>query len=78
MRKKGPSGGVKRMQYLSIKSFALKIDSTEKAVRCRIARRQVPFIRLGKRILIPESAAQEFLGALPGVSPEEAATNVSK
>ena len=45
---------------------------TEKAVRHRLARGQIPFKRLGRRILIPMDQIERFEALLDGRTAEEA------
>lgn len=59
-------------RYLSIDETAQRLNTTKKAIRARIARRQLPFRRLGGRILIPEQELEDFFKALPGCAKEDA------
>lgn len=50
---------------LLIPEAARAIGITEKALRQRIWRGEIPIRRLGKRVLILKSELQEFLSSLP-------------
>lgn len=62
------------MRYISVAEAAPALGLTEKALRQRIARGQIPYRKLGKRILIPAEELEQFLAALPGRSAREAVT----
>jgi hypothetical protein len=63
-------------KILSIPEVAKRTDSTQKAIRQRIARGQFPHQRWGKRIVVSEEDLERFLAALPGVSVESAITKI--
>jgi len=63
--------------YLDIGSAAAVLGLTERAVRARVARRQLPFRKLGDRILIPRAELEQYMRALEGVTAAEAIKNVS-
>ena len=50
---------------------------TEKALRKRIERGQIPYRKFGRRILIPLQELEKFLAALPGKTAEEAVIAVN-
>jgi hypothetical protein len=62
--------------FYNVKATAGALNTTEKAVRGRIARRQIPFRKLGGRILIPIAELELYISRLPGVSASEAARNI--
>lgn len=51
---------------------------TEPAIRARIQRGTFPFVRLGRRVLIPAAELEKFLSKLPGLTAEQALANVAK
>ena len=51
---------------------------TEKAIRQRIARGQLPYVKLGRRVLIPVDDLERFLAALPGKTADEAMAAVEE
>jgi excisionase family DNA binding protein len=61
---------------LTIAEAARPLGLTEKAVRQRILRGQLPYRKLGMRILIPSNELDQFLAALPGRTVEEAITQL--
>lgn len=58
---------------LTIREVAAQLGLTEKALRQRIARREFPSRRWGRRLLILATDVDAFLNGLPGTSAEEAA-----
>jgi excisionase family DNA binding protein len=58
---------------LSVAEVAEESGVSEKAVRQRIARGQLPYRRWGRRVVIFRSELDEWRLFLPGVSPAEAA-----
>jgi len=59
-------------QHFTIREVAALIGSTEKALRNRLARGQVPYRKLGRRVLIPADELEKFLSNLPGRTAQEA------
>jgi excisionase family DNA binding protein len=59
-------------KYLTIAEAAPPRGLTEKAVRQKIFRGQLPYRKLGRRVLIPADELERFLAALPGKTAEEA------
>ena len=57
---------------LSLKEYAERMGISEKAARQQVARRQIPFKKLGGRVVIPLAELSRFLQSLPGTSVEEA------
>lgn len=56
---------------LDVSGCAALLGTTEKAIRARVDRRQLPFRRLGGRIIFLRSELMAFLDALPGCRPTE-------
>lgn len=65
-------------KYLTIPEAAGSLGLSEKALRQRIFRGQVPYRKLGKRVLIPADELEKFLTALPGKTAEEAIVAVEE
>ena len=65
-------------KYQSVAETAPSLGLTEKALRQRIFRGQVPYKKLGRRILIPLNEWERFLAALPGKTAEEAVAAVKE
>jgi excisionase family DNA binding protein len=65
-------------RYLTIEETAQRTGSTPKAIRNRIARRQLPYRKLGRRVLIPEEDLKIFFEALPGRTAQEAVEAVEE
>jgi excisionase family DNA binding protein len=65
-------------KYLTIAEAAPPAGMTEKAFRQRLARGQLPYRKLGRRILIPADELEKFLAALPGTTAEEAIAAVEE
>ncbi len=64
--------------YLTVAQVAPPLGLTEKAVRQRIARGQLPYKKLGRRVLIPADELEKFLAALPGRNADEAVAAVEE
>ncbi len=64
-------------KYLTIPEAAPPLGMTEKALRKRIERGQIPYRKFGGRILIPLQELEEFLEALPGKTAKEAVIAVN-
>jgi len=62
---------------LDVPAVAERLGVTEKTVRARIGRGQLPHRRLGGRVLVPAADLEKFLAALPGLTAAEALRNVS-
>lgn len=60
------------MRYLTIAEAAIVLSLSENAVRQRIFRRQLPFKKYGRRVLIPSEELERFLEKLPGYTAVEA------
>jgi excisionase family DNA binding protein len=65
-------------KYLTIAEAAAPLGLSEKALRQRIFRGQLPYRKLGKRVLIPVDELAKFLTALPGKTAEEAVAAVEE
>ena len=65
-------------EWLDVKNAARLLGLTEKAVRARVARRQVPFRRLGGRVLFNRHELGQWLEKLDGCGVGEALTNASE
>jgi hypothetical protein len=59
-------------QIIDVAGAADFFGVTERAIRSRIARQQIPFRRLGGSIVFSRAELERFLCELPGVSIEEA------
>ena len=57
---------------LTVPEVAERLGISERAVRQRINRGQLPFRRWGRSIIIPQDELEAFIKALPGCSVEEA------
>jgi hypothetical protein len=64
-------------QVLDVDGAAALMGTTPKGVRQRIARRLLPFHKLGSRVIFMQGELEQFLAALPGCSAEEAECNVA-
>ena len=60
-------------QYLTIARAAPVLGITEKALRQRIFRGQIPHRRWGHRIIIDTDELDKFMTGLPGKTAEDAA-----
>ncbi len=58
-------------EVLDVAGCAVLLGTTEKAIRARIDRRQLPFRRLGRRIIFLRSELRSYLDALPGCRPSD-------
>lgn len=63
-------------QVLDVVEAANLLGTTPKAVRQRVARRTLPFRKLGGRIIFLKEQLEEFVRDLPGCSVEEAQANM--
>jgi excisionase family DNA binding protein len=61
---------------LDVRHAAQFLGVTEKTLRARVARRLVPFKRLGGRVVFIKSDLETFLSALDGCSIDEALQNI--
>lgn len=58
-------------EVLDVTACAAFLGTTEKAIRARIDRRQLPFRRFGRRIIFFRSELLRYLDALPGCRPSD-------
>ena len=65
-------------KYMTVAKLAERWDTKEKAIRHRIARGQIPFKRLGRRILIPVDELERFESLLTGRNAAEAVAAVAE
>lgn len=61
---------------LDVAGAASFLGSTASAVRHRVARRLLPFRRLGSRIVFLRSEIEQFLATRPGCTVQEAQKNL--
>ncbi len=74
---RGPgSDGAPAGAALSVKEVAARIRRTERAVRHMVARRTIPFRKVGGKLLFFEDEIARWLAEAPGVSAEEAVRNL--
>ena len=64
-------------QVLYVDGAAALLQKTPKAVYADVARRRIPFKKLGGRVIFLRSELEEFIKNLPGVSVEEARENLA-
>ena len=65
-------------KFLKVSETAAILGITQKAVRQRIVRGELPFKRWKRRVLIPSKDLEAFLEALPGRSAKEAIAAVEE
>jgi excisionase family DNA binding protein len=65
-------------EYLTIDGVAKLLGKNRKAVEKMIERRQIPFRKHGKRIILIRSELTEFFDKLPGVTLAEAERRVEE
>jgi excisionase family DNA binding protein len=65
-------------KYLRVSEAAPILGITQKAVRQRIARGELPYRRWGRRVLIPWQELERFLATLPGRTADEAVAAVEE
>lgn len=65
-------------KYLTIPEAAVLLGGSEKAVRQRIFRGQIPYRKLGRRVLISAEELEKFLTLLPGTTADEAVAAVEE
>jgi hypothetical protein len=61
---------------LDVRTGAAFIGDSEKGIRGKVARRTIPFRKLGGRIIFLRSELEAWLQDLPGVTLDEAKTNM--
>jgi|RhiMetdeSRZDD1v2_1073273.scaffolds.fasta_scaffold85948_5 excisionase family DNA binding protein len=65
-------------EYLTIDGVAELLGRNRKAIEKMVERRQIPFRKHGKRIVLIRSELTEFFDKLPGVTLEEAERRVEE
>jgi hypothetical protein len=81
---KGPAKGTHRRaprptgEWTDVTGASTLLGITEKSVRARVARQQLPFRRLGGLIIFNRTELGEFLDKLNGVTVGEALANASR
>ncbi|MCI0371430.1 MAG: helix-turn-helix domain-containing protein [candidate division NC10 bacterium] len=77
-KQKGQASGPRRLDgtVLDVAAAAELLGVTEKLVRARAARGLLPWRRWGGRVLFLREELLAFMGALPGVSVQQALENV--
>jgi len=63
-------------RYLDVISAATYLGTTSGAVYAAVARRQIPFRRLGRKILFDKNELDAYIKSLEGVSVEEAVARI--
>jgi excisionase family DNA binding protein len=63
-------------RYLDVSSAATYLGTSSTAIYATVARRQIPFRRLGRKLLFDKSKLDTYIKALEGVSVEEAVTRI--
>ena len=61
---------------LTLSAVASRLGITERGVREKIWSKELPFVRVGKLVRIPEGELAQFMKALRGISAKEALTNL--
>jgi excisionase family DNA binding protein len=64
-------------KFITIAETATRMSTTEKAIRQRIFRGQLPVVRFGRRVLIPEDEFERFLEGLPKQGHQQALAAVA-
>ena len=63
-------------KLLSVRQTSEILGISEKAVYQRVYRRQIPFRKMGRRVLISQEELVDFLAGLPGVDVKQALDSV--
>lgn len=63
---------------LDMSAAAQFLGATEKTLRALVERRVIPFRRLNRRIIFLKEELEQFIRDLPGVTMEEARSNLGK
>ena len=66
----------KDFEVMDIAACAAFLKTTEKAIRHRIERRQLPFRRFGGRIIFLKEEVIAFIRTLPGHAPDPEQLNL--
>jgi hypothetical protein len=81
---KGPATGTHRRaprpagEWTDVKGASTIVGITEKSVRSRVSRHQLPFRRLGGQIIFNRAVLVDFLDKLNGVTLGEALANAAR
>jgi excisionase family DNA binding protein len=59
-------------RYLSVKEVAEYLGRTEKSIYISVGRRQLPYRKLGKKLVFDRLEIDKFIAALPGATFEDA------
>jgi excisionase family DNA binding protein len=65
-------------KYLTIGEAAEVLRLTEKAVRMRISRGELPYRKVGRSVRIPTLELERFMNRLTGLSADEALSRISE
>jgi excisionase family DNA binding protein len=65
-------------KVLTVPEAALRLGISERACWQQIYRRRLPHRRWGKKVVILRNELEAFLGALPGVTAEQAAEKAAE
>ncbi len=65
------------VEFFSVAEVARLLSLSEHAVRARVARHQLPFRKLGGRVVFRQSELLDFLDKLGGCSVAEALANAT-
>ena len=60
-------------KVLTIPEAAQELGITERAAWQRVYRKQIPFRRWGRKVVVPIDELETFIKSLPGATAEEAA-----
>jgi hypothetical protein len=63
---------------MDLADAAAFLKATKRAVRGRVSRRQLPYRKLGRRLMFLRSELQRFVTELPGCSYTEAKRNMER
>lgn len=77
-KRAGISSGPRRLdgELWDVHTAAAMLGSSEKMVRSQVARKLLPFKKLGGRVVFLPDQVRSYLAALPGVGVEEALVNL--
>ncbi len=65
-------------ELLDVRGAAQVFGCTERSIRARVARRVIPFRRLGGRVVFLRSELMAFIAGLDGCDPDEAHSNLTQ
>lgn len=77
-KRAGHATGPRRLngEVWDVHTVAAMMGATEKTIRGQVARRLLPFKKLGGRVVFLPDSIRAYLAALPGVSVDEALENL--